>query len=46
MSAIWSDDCFTKIVIGLCNMSYDDRLHTLGLQSLKYRRAFNDLVLY
>ena len=36
---------FTKRIAGLWNMSYDDRLHTIGLQSLEDRRVFNDLVL-
>ena len=30
---------------GISELSYSDRLHNLGLQSLEYRRIFSDLVL-
>ena len=34
---------FTKRIVGLRNMSYDDRLHTLGLKSLEDRRVLTIL---
>ena len=40
--------CFTRTICkrtGISELSYSDRLHNLGLQSLEYRRIFSDLVL-
>ena len=39
---------FTRTICkrtGISELSYSDRLHNLGLQSLEYRRIFSDLVL-
>ena len=36
---------FTKRIAGLWSLSYEKRLAVLKLQSLEYRRMFNDLVL-
>jgi len=37
---------FTKRVAGLWNISYDDRLRTLSLQSLEHRRVLTMLFCY
>ena len=40
---------FTRTICkrtGISELSYSDRLHNLGLQSLEYRRIFSDLVLF
>ena len=37
--------CFTRKLYGLSNLSYLDRLHVLGLETLEHRRLIHDLIL-